>query len=88
MARERIQIKTPVRKVTRKPSGIDVATDGACGRFDEVVIATHSDQALAILSDPSLAEIDVLSALSYQSNETVLHTDRRLMPRRRRAWGS
>ena len=56
--------------------------------FDEVVIATHSDQALAMLADPSAAEREVLGAIPYQRNEAVLHTDTSLMPRRRAAWSS
>jgi predicted NAD/FAD-binding protein len=85
---DRIRLNAPVRRVTRERSGVEIATDGSCERYDEVVIATHSDQALAMLADPSPAEVEVLSALPYQANETVLHTDRTLMPRRRRAWGS
>jgi hypothetical protein len=53
-----------------------------------VVIATHSDQALALLGDPSERERELLSAIPYQSNEAVLHTDGSLLPRRRRAWAS
>ena len=56
--------------------------------FDEVVIATHSDQALRMLGDPSVAERAVLGAIPYQRNEAVLHTDASLMPRRRSAWAS
>ncbi len=56
--------------------------------FDEVVLATHSDQALALLADPTEAEAEVLGAVAYQPNEAVLHTDRSLLPRRRRAWAS
>ncbi|HET6831326.1 MAG TPA: FAD-dependent oxidoreductase [Solirubrobacterales bacterium] len=85
---DRIRLHTPVREVSRGPWGVEIATDESRERFDEVVIATHSDQALAMLADPSPAEVEVLSALPYQANETVLHTDRELMPRRRRAWGS
>ncbi len=61
---------------------------GGEGCFDEVVIATHSDQALAMLADPSEAEREILGAIPYQRNEAVLHTDRSLMPRRRAAWAS
>ena len=57
-------------------------------RFDAVVIATHSDQALALLVDPSERERELLGAIPYQCNEAVLHTDRSLLPRRRRAWAS
>ena len=56
--------------------------------FDRVVIATHSDQALALLADPSEAEREILGAIPYQRNEAVLHTDASLMPRRRAAWSS
>ncbi|MDH3729324.1 MAG: hypothetical protein OER77_17475, partial [Myxococcales bacterium] len=57
-------------------------------RFDRVVIATHSDQALAMLADPSRQEREILGAIQYQPNETILHTDTSLLPRRRRAWAS
>ena len=56
--------------------------------FDEVVLATHSDQALALLADASDAERRVLGAIPYQANEAVLHTDTSILPRRRRAWAS
>jgi len=56
---------------------------GAAERFDHVVLATHSDQALALLADPSDREREVLSALRYQANEAVLHTDERVLPARR-----
>jgi uncharacterized protein len=52
------------------------------------VIATHSDQALRMLSDASSAEHEILGSIPYQSNEAVLHTDERMLPRRRRAWAS
>ena len=57
-------------------------------RFDEVVLATHSDQALALLADAGDREHELLGAIPYQPNEAVLHTDARLLPRRRRAWAS
>jgi predicted NAD/FAD-binding protein len=57
-------------------------------RFDHVVLATHSDQALALLRDLSPREREILYSIPYQSNEAVLHTDVRLLPRRRRAWAS
>ena len=52
------------------------------------MIAAHSDQALAMLADPSEAEREILGAIPYQRNEAVLHTDASLMPRRRAAWSS
>ena len=68
-----------------------VAITGASGlrqRFDHVVIATHADQALALLQDPSAEEQRLLGAFAYQPNEAVLHSDETLMPRRRRVWSS
>ncbi|MEA2438681.1 MAG: uncharacterized protein QOH76_105, partial [Thermoleophilaceae bacterium] len=61
---------------------------GEAELFDEVVLATHSDQALKLLADPSDREHELLGAIPYQANEAVLHTDARLLPRRRRAWAS
>ena len=57
-------------------------------RFDDVVLALHSDQALRLLSDPSPQEADVLGKLGYQENDVVLHTDERVLPKRRDAWAS
>jgi len=86
---DRILTSAPVRTVTRDPDGVEVVAQGCqTERFDEVVIAAHSDQALAMLSDPSERERELLGAIAYQPNEAVLHTDERLMPRRRAAWAS
>jgi predicted NAD/FAD-binding protein len=62
--------------------------DGSEQTFDQVVIATHSDQALAMLGDADATERDILSALPYRDNEVVLHTDERLLPRNRMTWSS
>jgi predicted NAD/FAD-binding protein len=64
------------------------ARGGEAERFDKVVLATHSDQALALLADATAAEHEVLGAIPYQENEAVLHTDVGMLPRRRRAWAS
>ena len=80
----RIRLSSPVRAIRRGPDAVEV--DGE--RFDAVVIAAHSDQALAMLADPTPAEVEVLGAIPYQRNEAVLHTDSRLLPRRQRAWAS
>ncbi len=86
---QRIRLSTPVQAIVRTGDGVTVTThDGQPQRFDEVVIATHSDQALALLADPSPAEREILGAIPYQPNEAVLHTDVRMLPRRRRAWAS
>jgi len=86
--RDRIRLRCPVVAVQRRSD--HVAVQPRCGpveRFDEVVFATHSDQALRMLADPTPTEREVLGALRYQRNEVVLHTDARLLPRRR-AWAS
>ena len=84
--RERIRLATPVEQVRRIAGGAIVKPAGQdAQRFDAVFLACHSDQALALLADPSPAEREVLSAIPYQRNEAVLHTDARLLPRRRLA---
>ena len=86
---ERIHVNTPVLRVKRDPAGVTLRfEDGGERRFDQLVIATHSDQALRLLSAPSDAERDILGALPYQSNDVVLHTDIRLLPRNRKTWSS
>ncbi|HUN77819.1 MAG TPA: FAD-dependent oxidoreductase [Solirubrobacteraceae bacterium] len=87
--RERLRLSTPVTEVARHPSHVTVSARGCePERFDAVVIATHSDQALALLADPGERERELLGAIPYQQNEVVLHADRSLLPRRRRAWAS
>jgi uncharacterized protein len=86
---DRIRLDSPVRSITRSEDHVEIAAAGRGGRdtehFDQVVIATHSDQALAMLRDPSEREREVLGAIPYQHNEAVLHTDSTLLPRRRGA---
>ena len=87
--RDRIRLRAPVRRIERLPGRVRIEADGCESEdFDEVVIATHSDQALAMLADPSEAEREILGAIPYQRNEAVLHTDTSLLPRRRAAWSS
>jgi predicted NAD/FAD-binding protein len=87
--RDRVRLQTPVRRIERLGDRVRVETDGCESEdFDEVVIATHSDQALALLADPSKAERELLGAVPYQRNEAVLHTDTSLLPRRRAARAS
>jgi len=86
---DRIRLSAPVREIRRDEGGVTVAAEGLeTERFDEVVIAAHSDQALAMLADPSDSERELLGAIPYQHNEAVLHTDRSQLPRRRAAWAS
>jgi predicted NAD/FAD-binding protein len=87
--RHRIRAGTPVAAVHRHDDHVTVTPRGGDPeRFDEVVLAVHADQALRILADAGAAEHEILGAIPYQRNEAVLHTDRRLLPRRRRAWAS
>ena len=85
----RIHLNTPVAAVRRDAAGVVVRTaDGREARFDEVVLACHADQSLALLRDADADEREVLGAFPYQFNEAVLHTDTRLLPRRPSAWAS
>lgn len=87
--RERIRLQKPVHGVSRAPHRVLIAlADGQRESFDHVVFACHSDQALRMLDQPSQVERELLGAFPYQLNETVLHTDTDLLPKRRRAWGS
>jgi predicted NAD/FAD-binding protein len=87
--RDRVRTEAPVRRIERLADRVRIEAEGCeSEEFDQVVVATHSDQALAMLADPSEAEREVLGAIPYQPNEAVLHTDASLMPRRRTAWSS
>ena len=83
----RIRLGCSVLSVTRDDAGVALLAGGGAGseRYDHVVLACHSDQALALLGDPSDAEVSILGAIPYQRNEAVLHTDSTLLPRRRAA---
>lgn len=87
--RDCIRHQARVVSVARTPSGVNVSeANGQTKTFDEVVIATHSDEALAILSDPSPDEQRLLGAIRYRQNKAVLHSDATMMPIRRRVWSS
>jgi len=82
------RLNTPVRLIERDPEGVRIVTDGQVERFDEVVICSHSDQALAMLRDATTAEREVLGAIRYQANLAVLHTDASVLPERHKAWAA
>lgn len=87
--RERILMRTPVQSISRDANGVTVRARGhEAARFDRAILACHSDQALSLLSDPSVAEREILGALRFAGNDTVLHTDTRVMPRTRKTWSS
>jgi uncharacterized protein len=87
------RLNTPVRSIRRVPpgsgeAGVHVATDHGTERFDEVVLACHSDQALALLADTSPLERQHLGAIRYHPNVAVLHTDTSVLPRSEPAWAA
>ena len=84
----KIRLNTAVESISRSENKIIIQVLGKEEIFDAVVIATHSDQALQLLSDSTQQEIEVLSALPYQSNEALLHTDSSVLPKRKNAWAS
>jgi predicted NAD/FAD-binding protein len=79
---------TPVRRILRRAGGVDITTAAGTARFDQVVIATHADQALAMLGDADARETELLGAFGYCRNRAVLHSDEQLMPQRRRVWSA
>ena len=89
VGRRRFHTASPVRALERDHAGVRLTTNAGSQRFDQVVLATHGDQALAILGDDaSDAERQTLGAFGYESNRTYLHSDPALMPRRRSVWSS
>jgi len=84
-----VRLATPVIEVRRGAHGVEIDTAAhRAERFDAVVLASHSDQSLALLADPSAREVRALSRVRYQQNRVVLHTDARLLPRSPRAWSA
>jgi predicted NAD/FAD-binding protein len=86
--RGEVQLGTRARAVHRSASGVRVVFDHAERTFDAVFLACHSDQALALLAEPTAAERAVLGAIGYRRNRVVVHSDVRAMPARRAAWSS
>ena len=87
--RNGIRLNCPVKTIRRSDEAVHLTgPDGTSESFDHVVIAAHSDQALAMLGDPDPVEREILGAISYQLNRVMLHTDRSLLPARRSVWAS
>lgn len=87
--KQSIRVNSPVSTISRDHDGVDVQlADGRVERFDQVIIASHSDQALAMLADACTAEKEVLGAIPYQQNDVVLHTDESILPEKKLAWSS
>jgi len=86
---DKIRTACPVEKIVRYDEHVEIHTQShGVEQFDYVFIASHSDQALKMLQHPSAQEDSTLSAIQYQKNEAVLHTDRSLLPQRKNAWAS
>jgi len=83
-----IRLGTPVQQVRRAPQGVDIATRFGTHTFDHVIMASHSDQTLAMLAQPTTLEQTVLGAIRYQPNLAVLHTDTQVLPKRQSAWAA
>ena len=84
-----VRLGTPVEGVTRLEGGVQVkAQGGDWDDFDEVIFATHSDDSLSMLNDPTAHEVDTLGAVKYQPNSIVLHSDTSIMPKRKSVWSS
>jgi predicted NAD/FAD-binding protein len=82
------RLAMPVTQIERNAAGVLIRTGSGVEHFDAVVLAVHSDQALRLLAQPSVAEQRVLGAIRYQPNRAVLHTDTRMLPQRRAAWAA
>ena len=86
---DQIRLNCPVASVQRYPDHVEIQPQNeAAEKFDQVVIAAHSDQALALLDDPTDAEKNILGVIPYQENQAVLHCDESLLPSKKAAWAS
>ena len=85
---DNIRLDCPVQRIRRDETGVTVLSRQGEERFDRIVLACHSDQALKLLEQPSPEEQAILGDIRYADNDVVLHTDTRLLPKRRLAWAS
>mgnify|MGYP001773928352 FL=1 len=81
-------LNSPVSSIQRDEDGVTITSNGQQHRFDQVILGCHSDQALAMLSDATPEEREILGAIAYQKNDVVLHTDASVLPSNRRAWAA
>jgi predicted NAD/FAD-binding protein len=86
--RDRVRLSSPVESIRRTARHVDVRARGTWERFDAIVIASHGDQALRMLSDPTAREREIVGSFRTQRNVAVLHTDDSILPRCRRAWAA
>ncbi|MGL5291762.1 MAG: NAD(P)/FAD-dependent oxidoreductase [Vibrionaceae bacterium] len=85
---DKIRLSCAVTSITRADNGVHITHKLGEEHFDEVILACHSDQALALLNDASQEERNILQAMAYQANDVWLHLDERCLPSRRKAWAS
>ncbi len=86
---DRIRVGCPVRSIFRGREHVEIMDHaGGRERFDQCILAVHSDQALSLLADPTDAEREILAAIPYQKNRTILHADSSLLPRHRSCWAA
>ena len=88
---KQIKLSTPVKKIIRYKDEVEIffgKSGEYSNKFDKVIIATHSDQALQMLEEPSAKEKEILGSLPYQENEALLHTDESILPRKKQTWSS
>ena len=85
---DNVRLSSPVKEIRRKSNFVEIFSVAGKERFDAVVIACHSDQALLLLQDATVQEKDILGSIPYQRNEAVLHQDISLLPNRKKAWAS
>lgn len=83
-----VHLNSPVQRVSRHEHGVTLQLENGSYTFDQVIFACHSGQVLAMLDEPTPEERDVLGNIGWQRNEVVLHSDRRWLPARERAWAS
>lgn len=86
--RDRIHTAAPVRSVTRSPEGVTILSPRGEETYDHAILAAHAPASLAMLSDPTALEREILAAFAYQPNAVTVHSDDRVMPRTRRCWAS
>jgi len=83
-----VRVGCPVTSIQRADADVHIQSAQGDERFDQVVLACHSDQSLALLEDATAEERAILGAMRYQANDIVLHTDATLLPKRRKAWAA
>ena len=82
------RLNTPVQRIVRDAHSVTLQTSAGSERFDQVILASHADQSLAMLAEPSASEEAILSAIRYHPNRAVLHTDTSVMPQKKLAWAA